>query len=176
MDNVSGNHTQHPKLEKGGQSYCFGLELTDKSGSGDYYGGVEMNGFLQDEADAKVDPVSIGGILSVVSGAVSSLSWVTTGILAIILAPILLPIILSPLILIGLIIYFIPVIRLELGPDGAGTQQRRSEGRMSEALRHLEATGRLVYQLSANEECLERVACEVGRASALSSMSSWLKS
>jgi hypothetical protein len=73
--------------------------------------------------------------------------------------------------MLGIIIYFIPVIRLEIPADNARSS---ASSRAINVLKHLEGTARFVQQVTENEECIERISCEIARMARGSFMENWI--
>jgi len=129
-------------------------------------------------ADSKTDPGTLASIAGVAISGLSSLSWVGTALVAIALAPILIPVVIAPLIFIAIVIYFIPVIRLDLGAKGPIDEKRSLSlgGKLNNALTHLEATARFVQHVTHDEECVERLTCEIARMARGNPLENWINS
>jgi len=147
--------------------YGYGNSVTSKqSFGGNIVDPVENSldgGFYErpDEPVSKTDPVSIAGLGSLVISSLSGLSWVAIAALALILGPVLVPLVLAPLIMLAIIIYFIPVVKLDLPAENNGRSS--ASNRAINVLKHLEGTARFVQQVAENEECIERISCEIAR-------------
>ncbi len=126
-------------------------------------------------ADSKTDPGSIASIFGLALTSLSSLSWIGTAALAIVLAPIIIPVVIAPLIFFGIIIYFLPVIRLDLQGTSGG-EERGLSGNINNALSHLQATARFVQGVAHNEECVERLTCEIARMAKGNPFENWINS
>lgn len=117
---------------------------------------------MTNEADSKTDITSLTGLATLVVTSLSGLSWVAIAVLIIVLAPVLIPVVISPLLFLGILVYFIPVLRFEVPGDARKTKATISSRALS-VLNHLDTTAHFYKRIAQSEECIEKMSCELAR-------------